>query len=111
MSLISLQIFSFQIQSRGIKCLENDDRIFFRHEKMASQNRASLSEDINLELQAKLIEQQQLEREAIELQEFINNLQHRATELRMLSSSARRSRGVRDRGETMSLEEEIEKNM
>ncbi|KAG5292556.1 hypothetical protein I7I48_04682 [Histoplasma ohiense] len=59
---------------------------------MASQNKASLSEDINLELQAKLMEQQQLEREAIELQEFINNLQHRATELRMLSSSARRSR-------------------
>ncbi|KAI1916104.1 hypothetical protein LOZ66_002661 [Ophidiomyces ophidiicola] len=63
---------------------------------MASQNNKSLSEDINAELQAKLKEQQ--------------GLQRRAAELKLLSSSAQKSRGRRDHEQMLSSEEEIKQN-
>ncbi|KMW68038.1 hypothetical protein BDDG_12538 [Blastomyces dermatitidis ATCC 18188] len=76
-----------------------------RVNEMASQNK-SLSDDINDELKAKLEEQQQLQQKALELEEFIESLEAQIPELKLLSSSARKSRGLRDIGETMTPEQE-----
>ncbi|KAM5436603.1 hypothetical protein McanMca71_001721 [Microsporum canis] len=70
----------------------------------------SLSEEINIELQAKNAELMQLRDQATKLQMFINTLRHRAAELALLSSSAQKSRDNRNRGQVMSVEEEIEQH-
>ncbi|EEQ91568.1 uncharacterized protein BDCG_06688 [Blastomyces dermatitidis ER-3] len=74
---------------------------------MASQNKMSLSDDINDELKSKLAEQQQLRQKALELEEFVKSLQGRVPELKLLSSSAQKSRGLRDLEETLTPEQEM----
>ncbi|DAA72671.1 TPA_exp: hypothetical protein A8136_5950 [Trichophyton benhamiae CBS 112371] len=68
---------------------------------------SSLTEDIKVELQMRLIEQKQLEEEAVRIEAFMDTIRSDIAAMELMSSSARNARGQRDRYATMSPEEEL----
>ncbi|OAL72019.1 hypothetical protein A7D00_4051 [Trichophyton violaceum] len=68
---------------------------------------SSMTEDIKAELQMRLVEQKQLEEEAVRIEAFMETIRRNIAALELMSSSARNARGQRDRYATMSPQEEL----
>ncbi|KDB27205.1 hypothetical protein H109_00999 [Trichophyton interdigitale MR816] len=68
---------------------------------------SSLAEDIQAQLRMRLAEQEQLEKEAVRIEAFMETIRHDIANMELMSSSARNARGLRNRYITMTPQEEL----
>ncbi|GBF61805.1 polyubiquitin [Trichophyton mentagrophytes] len=76
-------------------------------QKESTKMSSSLAEDIQAQLRMRLTEQEQLEKEAVRIEAFMETIRHDIANMELMSSSARNARGLRNRYITMTPQEEL----